>query len=681
MEKGKLIEFKYQGAPRLAVVDRPDGKKNWVVIDEQGQSHSLHPRQVTFQSSQASYAPEDLGQFRAEAEAFIDPSSLEVAWELLSELGEAADPVSLAQLLFSDQQLPLCYAAHRLLSEDKIYFKQKGDRYEPRPASQVEEIQHQLNREAQRLQEWQGFLDRVQQVLAGEPLEWQKSDRPRLEAVERLALFGEEASQRALATETLEALERSATAESAFQLLVDLGLWSVHENLALKRSQIPTQFPEKILAMVEQRLSNPPSDPDIERLELTHLKVYTIDDESTCEIDDGLSLEILANGQHKIWVHIADPTRWLIPGDELELEARRRCTTVYLPTGMVPMFPSELATGPMSLVQGQTCCALSFGICLSEAGEVESYDIHTSLIKPTYRLTYEDVDEILDLGVEAEPEITAIAQWAKVRQAWRQSQGAININMPESSVKVRDDDISVEVLDISLARQLVAEMMILAGEVAARYGEAHNLAMPFRSQPQPELPSEQELLQLPYGWVRDCALRRCMPRSEMGTTPARHATLGLDRYSQVTSPIRRYTDLLAHFQLKAHLRGEPLPFSTMEITELTQGASTAAYEAVLVERQTKRYWSLEYLRRRSDEVWPAMLLRWLREHEGLGLVILEDLGVELPMRFDRPADLGEHLQVRVAYVNPREDVIHLSEVIEASSAGESAASTSSALQL
>ncbi|NJM85573.1 MAG: RNB domain-containing ribonuclease, partial [Leptolyngbyaceae cyanobacterium RM2_2_21] len=370
MEKGRLVEFKYQGASRLAVVDRPDGKKNWVVIDEQGQSYSLHPRQVTFESHQAGYLPEDLGQLRTEAETYIDPSSLEIAWELLVETGEAADPDSLAQILFSNQELPLRYAAHRLLSEDKIYFKQKGDRYEPRPASQVEEIQHQLHREAERLHEWEGFLGRVQQVLSGEPLEWQKSDRPRLEALERLALFGDEASQRT-AAETMAALERATTPETAFQLLVDLGLWSVHENLALRRSQIPTQFPEKVLAMVEQRLSNLPADLDVARLDLTHLKVYTIDDESTREIDDGLSLEVLANGQHKIWVHIADPTRWLTPGDELELEARRRCTTVYLPTGMVSMFPSELATGPMSLVQGQTCCALSFGICLSAEGEVE----------------------------------------------------------------------------------------------------------------------------------------------------------------------------------------------------------------------------------------------------------------------------------------------------------------------
>jgi len=71
--------------------------------------------------------------------------------------------------------------------------------------------------------------------------------------------------------------------------------------------------------------------------------------------------------------------------------------------------------------------------------------------------------------------------------------------------------------------------MILAGEVAGQYGQAHNIALPFRGQPQPELPSEEELLQLPAGSVRACAKRRCMTKSEM-STPARHAGLGL-RYT------------------------------------------------------------------------------------------------------------------------------------------------------
>jgi exoribonuclease-2 len=107
----------------------------------------------------------------------------------------------------------------------------------------------------------------------------------------------------------------------------------------LRRSQIPLQFSAKVLEVAQRCLENPPTDSDTNRLDLTHLKVYTIDDESTTEIDDGLSLEFLENGQQRIWIHIADPTRLLSPGDELDLEARKRTTTVYLPTGMIPCFP------------------------------------------------------------------------------------------------------------------------------------------------------------------------------------------------------------------------------------------------------------------------------------------------------------------------------------------------------
>jgi exoribonuclease II len=664
MEKGTLVEFRAQGDAsdrrRLAVLDRPEGKKNWIAIDERGHSHTLHPRQVSYEVTGQSYTPGEITGFWTAVQSYLDPSSLEVAWEILD--GESVDPTAMAMLLFSEKTAVFCYAAYCLLSDDKLYFKQKGDRYEPRSAAQVAELKHQSNIEAQRLQESQNYLNRVRQALAGEAVEWQSSDRPRLESLERLALLGDEATHRIPALETLAALERPETPESAFHLLVALNHWSPHENLFLRRSQVPIQFSNKALEMSSCFLTSPPPDPDPNRLDLTHLKVYTIDDESTREIDDGLSVEMLADGQQRLWIHIADPSRWVIPGDDLDLEARRRCTTIYLPTGMIPMFPSELATGPMSLTQGKLCSALSFGVVLDETGGVVDYQIHASLVKPTYRLTYEDVDEILELGVEAEPELEAIATWAKRRSSWRIAQGAISIHMPESSIKVQDDNISIEVLADSLSRTLVAEMMILAGEVAGRYGEAHQLALPFRGQPQPELPPEGELLQLPAGFVRDCAIRRCMPRSEVSITPSRHASLGLDTYTQVTSPIRRYADLLAHFQIKAHLRGEALPFSIETVQELIQTVSNTAYESTLVERQTNRYWALEYLRRRPEEVWQSLMLRWLREHESLGLVLIEDLGLEMAMYFNRPVEVGEQLEIKVTYADPRRDIIQFAEL-------------------
>jgi len=662
VEKGTLIEFRLQGERRLATADRPEGKKHWIVVDERGQAHTLHPRQITYEVIGGTFQPSEIPNFLKEVEPYLDPSSLEVAWELLVEEGETVTCAQMAQLLFSDQSPPLCYAAHCLLSQDKIYFKQKAEGYEPRSAAMIAEIKHQRGAQESKQREQQEFLTRVQQKLAGIAVEWTESDRHRLDVLERYVLHPENVTR--VAQEILAVLQRPLNFQSVLDLLVELGWWSPHENLFLRRSQIPVHFRREVLEVAQQCLDSPPPDPDLERLDLTHLKVYTIDDESTQEIDDGLSLEYLEDGHQRLWIHIADPTRLVIPGDELDLEARRRSTTLYLPTGMIPMFPPELATGPMSLIQGKVCPALSFAVVLDEMGKIQDYSIHASMIKPTYRLTYEDVDEMLELGVQAEPEISAIATWALRREGWRKSQGAINIHMPEAVIKVKNDDqIIIDVVDDSRSRQVVAEMMILAGEVAGNYGQTHQIALSFRGQPRPELPSEEELLQLPAGPVRFCAMRRCMPKSEMSITPLRHAGLGLDVYTQVTSPIRRYTDLLNHFQLKAHLRGDSLPFSTQQLQEVMQSVTTAASEATLVERQTNRYWGLEYLRRNNGQVWQALVLRWLRENENLALILLEDLGLELAMRLKRSVSLGDRLEVQVSHADPRQDEIHFRELV------------------
>ncbi|WP_413198553.1 ribonuclease catalytic domain-containing protein [Nostoc piscinale] len=677
MEKGTLVEFRVQGDRRLGVVDRPDGKTRWFVVDERGQSHSLAPRQITYTVNGQTYKSSEIPKFLEEVKPYLDPSSLEVAWELLVEDGEAVTPSQMANLLFSESEPAPCYAAHCLLSDDKLYFKQKGDAYEPRTTAQVAERKHQIEVETLKAKGQQEFLVRVEQALKGEAVEWQRHDRHRLEALEKYAalmadIVREGVKYDALSRaypppapvlETMNMLGRPGTPQGAFQLLVDLGWWSPYENLFLRRSSIPVQFTSKVLEVAQQRLDSPTTDLDANRLDLTHLKVYTIDDESTTEIDDGLSWESLSDGQERLWVHIADPTRWLEPEDDLDLEARKRGSTVYLPTGMVPMFPEILATGPMSLVQGKICCALSFGIILNSNGAVEDYSIHASLIKPTYRLTYEDVDEMLELGVQAEPEIAAIANWAIKRKSWRYNQGAISINMPEAMIKVKGDDISIDILDDSSSRQLVAEMMILAGEVAARYGKTHNIPLPFRGQPQPELPPEEELIQLPAGFVRACAMRRCMPKSEMSITPLRHAGLGLDTYTQATSPIRRYSDLLTHFQLKAHLRGEVLPFSADQLKEVMMTVSTITQEVTMVERQTNRYWALEYLRRHPEQVWSVTVLMWLREDSNLALILLEDLGLQLPMAFRRSVTLGEQLLVKVSIADPQKDMIQFQEII------------------
>ncbi len=664
MEQGKLIEFRVQGERRLAVAERPEGKKDWIVVDAGGQSHKIRPQRVDYTVEGVICEPAEIPSFLAEVESYLDPDSLEVAWEVLIEDSSTVTPQQMAELLFSDRSPAPSYAAHCLLSQDKIYFKQKADRYEPRPESQVEEIKHQLEVQAQKERQKEEFITHVKEALEGKEIEWSESDRIRLESIEKLALQADNAPKSV--QEILKEIGKNYDAQAAFQLLVDIGWWSEHENLFLRRSSYPINFSRKVLDVVQPRLQLDPAEADDNRLDLTYLKVCTIDDESTTEIDDGLSIEYLDNGTAKIWVHIADPTRLIEPEDELDLEARRRSTSLYLPTGMVSMFPTELATGPMSLVEGQVCCALSFGVVLDQTGGIQEYEIHPSLIKPTYRLTYDDVDEMLQLGIQNEPEIPDLAQKSQLRREWRKSQGSIQIKMPESVIKVKDnEEVTIELIDSSPSRQLVAEMMILAGQIGGKYGTEHNLPLPYRGQPQPELPSEEELLQLPPGPTRFCALRSCMPRSEMSMSPIRHASLGLDSYVQVTSPIRRYTDLLAHFQIKAHLRGDELPFSREDLQEIVYSVSSSSYEATLVERQTNRYWGLEYLRRNAECVWDVLVLRWLREDENLGLVLIEDLGMELPHRFDRPVALGDRLEMQVTRADPQRDEVRFREITEA----------------
>jgi exoribonuclease II len=673
LEKGTLVEVKLHGDRRLVVIDRPEGKKHFQAIDENGNTHTIHPREINYtikaSGENSSFTHLQIPSFLQKVEKFLDPSSLEVAWEILIEDNQATNPNDLANLLFSELSAVTSYASYCLLSNDKIYFKQKGDLYEPRSSSQVSELKHQADAAAQRAKLIEEFQQKLTAKLSGGDVAWTTSDRSRLDCLERYALYGDEASDKAAAQELLSFAKRSKNEQAAFQMLVDLGIWSEHENLNLLRSQIPIRFANELIAAAQECFTAPiPDNMGDLRRDLTHLHVYTIDDISTTEIDDGLSIETLADGRKRIWIHIADPTRWLDPESPLDKDARKRGTSVYLPTGVIPMFPIELAAGPMSLIENKICHAMSFAVDLDEVGAVANYEIVASLVKPNYRLTYEDVEEMLQLGVE--DDLDRLADFARLRKKWRVDQGAIEIHLPDTSVKVdskNGDRLTLELMEDTFSRQLVAEMMILAGEVAAKFAQTNNIPIPYRYQEQPELPPLDTLMQLPSGPVREFAICRCMTKGSLGLYASRHSGLGLDAYAQVTSPIRRYSDLLAHWQIKAFLRGESLPFTAEMLTAILQAIDPAIWDANQVEKQSVRYWSLEYLRRNKDVVWEALMLDWLRENEKLALVLIEDLGLKLPMRINRQIQVGDNLRIKTGEVDPRKDIIYFQEAQQSTS--------------
>ena len=148
-------------------------------------------------------------------------------------------------------------------------------------------------------------------------------------------------SDQTAGTQLLAQLSLKRTTQGAMDLLIALGAWSKHEDLSLLRSGFPILFTDKQLQAAETAAQDTA---DVDELlgirrDLTHHKVYTIDSESTSEVDDGLSVEELEDGRLKFWIHIADADRWAPRDSSVFNMAKTRTTTHYLPTGPVPMFP------------------------------------------------------------------------------------------------------------------------------------------------------------------------------------------------------------------------------------------------------------------------------------------------------------------------------------------------------
>lgn len=245
--------------------------------------------------------------------------------------------------------------------------------------------------------------------------------------------------------ELLASLKRRRINQGAFDLLIDIGVWTEHEDLALLRSGFPLRFTnheENDAIHAFHYIHDPDTILGI-RQDLRHLKVYTIDGASASEIDDGVSIERISkvdnnnnDGQQKyrMWIHIADADRWAPRNSSLIEIARRRITSLYLPSGAIPMFPSSVSVDLMSLKANRDVCALSLGVELNEDGSIDTSTIilTPSIINVNYRLTYDDVDEMLEEGsaYREEWQLGALFDAAKKRREYRIANGSVEGAVP-----------------------------------------------------------------------------------------------------------------------------------------------------------------------------------------------------------------------------------------------------------
>ncbi|CAJ2655739.1 unnamed protein product [Trifolium pratense] len=683
LQKGLLLEFK-KDSDRilLAVAQRPDGKKNWMVSDQNGVSSSIKPQQVTYiVPGISNFDQANIAGFLQKAQDNMDPSLLEFAWSELLEKNKTVTVEEMAEIIFGSVEPLESYSAHLLLSKDEVYFtvlETKGSRciYGPRSSEQVEELIHRKAAKEIAVKEFQEFIKLLRSAKSmpsqDKPSKssWKDEEKiwSRIESLEAYAIDAcKSDEQRETAGMILKEMGLAKTTSSAVKLLTDIGYFPVHVNLDLLKMKIPTDHSEKITSAAQSLLSDS-SDPDeVNRKNLTNLKVYAIDVDEADELDDALSATKLQDGRINVWIHVADATRYVQPGSIVDREAMRRGTSVFLPTATYPMFPENLAMGAMSLRQGELCNAVTVSVVLHDDGSIAECSVFNSVIKPTYMLTYESASELLHLNLQEEVELRTLYEAAKLRLNWRRQQGAVETATLETRIKVsnpEDPEPSITLYvenQADPAMRLVSEMMILCGEAIATFGSLNNIPLPYRGQPQSDI-NLSEFSHLPEGPVRSFALVKIMRAAEIDfRKPARHGVLGVPGYVQFTSPIRRYLDLLAHYQIKAFLRGEPPPFTPGNLEGIGAGVNEKAREVRKLGNSSLRYWILEYLRKQPEaRRYRALVLKFFKGR--LAALLLVEVGFQATAWVSVGTQIGDEVVVKVEESHPRDDIIYVKEV-------------------
>ena len=493
-------------------------------------------------------------------------------WELLqSDDSTASSPISLADLSeyargsFTADESWAFYNAllnnpHFSLSQDEL--KNGNIIFIPRSQAEIDEI-NQKKYEKEHEEEIRAeFIKRVKARKLDLP-----SDARFMGEVEAYALCKTDKCR------VLKEAGIAQTPENAHRLLIDTGIWDYTKN------PYPTRFGFSFESAKEQ-LGPMPQE---ERMEVPGF-AYAIDSEHSTDPDDAVAFD----GEY-LWVHIADPASSVLPDSSIDIAARGRGTTLYIPEGASRML-AESCLEDYALGLKNPSSALSFRIKVDEQSQIEDCQVFKTLVN-VKRLTYKLAEE-----QKESPELKPLFEIARKNRARREANGAVTIQMPEVSISVDKETkkVSIEPDQRYESNDMIAELMIMAGEGAARFAFKNQIPFMYVSQEAPEFPSN-----LPEGWAGQFARIKCMRKRSVGITPAPHAGLGLSFYSQVTSPLRRYGDLISHQQLRAFIEGRRL-IQKDDMLEKVSAGDAASLDARKVSRLSEMHWKLVYLKQNPE---------------------------------------------------------------------------------
>lgn len=415
---------------------------------------------------------------------------------------------------------------------------------------------------------------------------------------------------------------------------------------------IKTVFPEEVLLELDDipdeinKLDYP------NRRDLTNELIITIDGADAKDLDDAITVKQLDNGNYLLGVYIADVSNYVKEGTFLDLEAFERGTSVYLPDRVIPMLPKKLSNGICSLNEGVDRLVMGCEIEVNEFGEIINSEIFEGVINSKHRMTYDDVNKILngdEILINKYSDIydmlISANHLSKILNKKRIERGAFMFETPEAKIILNDNG---NVVDIVLRQRfdaecLIEEFMLLANECVAETMTWLDVPFIYRVHEEPLDDKVNKLMLLVNNFGYDYKLKgqkgvsrllqkilqdhdlneeglsqeditrrgivnkaliRTMAKAKYQETNIGHFGLGSKCYTHFTSPIRRYPDLLVHRLIKEFMFNESfvnacdkVSFYNSKVNAAGVNSSKTERIAEKLERDATDYKKCEYMER------------------------------------------------------------------------------------
>lgn len=418
----------------------------------------------------------------------------------------------------------------------------------------------------------------------------------------------------------------------------------------IRQYKLPEEFPKKVInevLSIEQKVSK---EEIMNRVDLRDEYIFTIDGADAKDLDDGVSIKKLANGNYLLGVHIADVSHYVREGSILDKEAYKRGNSVYFVDRVIPMLPKELSNGICSLNPGEDRLAMTVSMEINKSGEVIKHDIVESVINSKARLVYEDISDLLEgknkqikkENSQLYSDLILMEELCNILKEKRERRGSLDFDFPEAKIILDEEGKPVDIVkeDRRIANRIIEEFMLVTNETIAEYLYWSQYPCLYRIHEEPDIEKIKEFSKFIHNFgyslkgrqeihpkklqellseikgkkeetIISTLLLRSLKKARYSEEQEGHFGLAAKFYCHFTAPIRRYSDLQVHRIIKDFINGKMTRNrkNHMEkiLPEIAEQTSTMERVAEEVEREVEDLKKAQFMAERIGEVYEGMV--------------------------------------------------------------------------